>query len=220
MFGLLFRKMFRSLPYLTGLAILAVMLPKLITALSARARLFDVETVSRKPVAIVFGAGLRRDGSPTAVLRDRIRTAADLYFAGKVDLLLMSGDGGSQQHDEPTAMEMYARRLGVPEEAILLDFAGNRTYDTCYRAGMVFGLEEAILVTQAFHLPRALYTCNALDLNVVGVPASESRYWPGALTYWKLRELVATMTALWDLHVLRPVPVTGEIDPNPSFGTG
>ena len=111
------------------------------------------------PAAIVFGAGLWRDGSPSPVLQDRVATAADLYFSGKVKKILMSGDNRFIYYNEPGAMKKFALSLGVPEEDIVLDYAGRRTYDTCYRARAIFGLKEAILVTQSFHLPRALILC-------------------------------------------------------------
>jgi SanA protein len=149
------------------------------------------------------------------VLRDRIRTAAELFFTGKVDVLLMSGDNSDINYDEPTAMKEYALSLGVPEENIVLDFAGRRTYDTCYRARAIFGVEEAFLVTQAFHLPRALFTCNILGVNAVGVAAYESRYWEGAMEYWTMREYPATATAFWDIFFARPEPILG--NPQPIF---
>ena len=110
-----------------------------------------------RPVVIVFGAGLRRDGTPTTVLRDRVETAAELYRQGKVEKLLMSGDNRFVDYNEPEAMRQYALQLGIPDEDIVLDYAGRRTYDTCYRAGAIFGVKKVILVTQLFHLPRAIY---------------------------------------------------------------
>ena len=110
---------------LSGLALL--ILPRLLTALYAASRVYDVQTVPAKPVAIVFGAGLWRDGTPTTVLRDRIATAAQLFFSGKVQKILMSGDNSSLNYNEPAAMRQYALDLGVPNDAIVLDYAGRRT---------------------------------------------------------------------------------------------
>jgi SanA protein len=115
-------------------------------------------------------------------------------------------------------MHDYAIDLGVPEEDIVLDYAGRRTYDTCYRAKAIFGVQEAILVTQSFHLPRALYLCNHLGLPAVGVPADLRVYRRASLLYWNLRELPATLSALWEIYVSRPLPVLG--DPEPIFPTG
>lgn len=192
---------------------LTVILPRLITAFYARSRLYTVQDVPTKPVAIVFGAGLWRDGSPTPVLRDRVATAANLYFKGKVEKLLMSGDNIREDYNEPGAMREYAIDLGVPAEDIVLDYAGRRTYDTCFRAREIFHLKEVILVTQRFHLPRAIYTCNALRVSAVGVQADQREYRPGSAVFWSLRELVATLAALWDVHISRPTPVLGNPEP-------
>lgn len=156
-----------------------------------------------------------RDGSPTSVLRDRVTTAANLYFDGKVEKLLFSGDNRFVEYNEPGAMAELAIQLGVPEDAIVLDYAGRRTYDTCYRASAIFGLTDAILVTQAFHMPRALYICEQLGLEAVGVSADMREYRQNSMLYWNLRELLATVSALWDVHVEHPIPVLG--DPEPIF---
>ncbi|MBP1701175.1 MAG: hypothetical protein H6Q38_282 [Chloroflexi bacterium] len=192
-------------------------IPRLITAVYAWQRVISVENAPNRRIAIVFGAGLMRDGSPTAVLRDRVVTATRLYFDGKVEKLLMSGDNSEIFYNEPGAMKDYAISLGVPEEDIVLDYAGRRTYDTCYRARDIFGVREAILVTQGFHLPRALYTCNKLGVSAVGVPADLQRYLRRARLFWGLRELPATVRAVWEVHVSRPQPILG--NPEPIFPT-
>ncbi len=195
--------------------VLVLLLPRLLTGLYALPRTFSPAEAPARRVAVVFGAGLWRDGSPSTVLRDRITVAADLYFSGKVEKLLMSGDNRFIYYNEPGAMKEYALSLGVPEEAIILDYAGRRTYDTCYRAREIFQVGQAILVTQKFHLPRALYTCNQLGLPAVGVPADQRAYLPRSATYWQLRETIATLAALWEVHISRPLPVLG--DPEPIF---
>ena len=195
------------------LGLLAFALPRLATSLYAAFRTFTIEEVSPDRVAIVFGAGLRRDGMPTAVLRDRVETAARLYFEGKADVLLMSGDNRFVDYNEPEAMRQYARSLGVPDEAMVLDYAGRRTYDTCYRAKHIFGVESAILVTQKFHLSRALFTCNALGLKAVGVEADNYYYLKRSRFYWNVREQFATIGAVWDVYFKKPLPVLGEPEP-------
>jgi SanA protein len=139
----------------------------------------------------------------------------ELYLRGKVNKLLFSGDNRNEYYDEPGAMREYALSQGVPEDAIVLDYAGLRTYDTCYRARSIFGIEHAILVTQGFHLPRALYTCNALGINAVGVAADNYRYRAFSMLIWNIRESLATIGALVDLHFTRPYPVLGQ--PQPIF---
>ena len=194
-------------------SLLVLFLPRLITYLHAAARTFDPQEVPAHKIAIVFGAGLWRDGSPTPVLRDRVTTASDLYFAGKVEKLLMSGYNSTENYDEPGTMRDFAIKLGVPAEAIVIDYAGRRTYDTCYRAREIFGLDRAILVTQSFHLPRALYTCSSLNISAVGVPSDLRMYRRGSLVYWNLREVPATLVAMLDLHITKPTPILGEPQP-------
>lgn len=201
------------------LGLLSLVLPRLVTALHARLRLYAPEKVPAKPVAIVFGAGLWWDGQPTPVLNDRVTTAAELYHAGKVAWLLLSGSQ-SGTYNEPEAMQAVAESLGVPPEAIVLDTAGNRTYDTCWRARSIYEIGSAILVTQKFHLPRALYTCEQLGIQTVGVAADRRDYRRSSLLYWNLRELPATLTALLELHLLHPVPASSvSLDlPRPDTG--
>lgn len=193
----------------------SLILPRLFTGLYARSLTYSIEEAPRRSAVIVFGAGLWRDGSPTPVLRDRVATAAQLYFAGKAEKLVMSGGNPTIDYDEPGAMRRYALSLGVPDEVIVLDYAGRRTYDTCYRARHIFGIQQATLVTQAFHLPRALYLCNNLGIDGVGVRADLRQYRRSAQAYWNLREIPATLGALWDVHVARPLPILG--DPEPIF---
>jgi SanA protein len=177
--------------------------------------LYDLKDAPQKRVAIVFGAGLLRDGRPTPALRDRVATAADLYRAGKVEKLLMSGDNRFVNYDEPMAMRKYALGLGVPDDAIVLDFAGRRTYDTCYRARDIFGVHEAILITQQYHLPRALYICNTLGVSAVGISADRGG---GPHLYENLREIPAALDALWEVLIAHPLPVLGK--PEPIFSSG
>lgn len=187
--------------------------PRTLTRLYAGSRLYNPENSPSERVAIVFGAGLYRDGSPTPVLRDRVATAVELYRNGKVEKLLMSGDNTTPDHNEPGAMRTYALELGIPDEDIVLDYAGRRTYDTCYRARDIFDLDAAILITQAFHLPRALYTCNLLGVAAIGVPADQRHYRRASQTFWTLRETVATVVALWEVHFSQPQPLLGNPEP-------
>ena len=146
-------------------------------------------------VAIVFGAGLR-GGEPSPVLRDRISAAVWLYQTHKVEKILMSGDNRFADYNEPAAMQRQAVKDGVPEADIILDFAGRRTYDTCYRAQYIFGLDRAILVTSDYHLPRALYTCAGLGMQVVGFEPNQGDYAQEPL--WMLREVPASVVAWWE----------------------
>ena len=190
-----------------------VLLPRMITAIYSWNRVYEANSAPAERVAIIFGAGLRRDGSPTAILRDRVQTGVNLYFAGKVEKLLMSGDNSVEYHNEPGAMRQYALSLGVPDEDIVLDYAGRRTYDTCYRARAIFGVERALLVTQKFHMPRALFLCNSLGLTAHGVEANNLNYRKVSLFLWNFREHLATVAAFLDIYVDKPVPVLGMPEP-------
>lgn len=199
--------------YLLIAAIVIIGLPTLIAELYAPSKTYSASEVTPAPVAIVFGAGLMRDGSPTPILRDRVATAAGLYFSGKVEKLLMSGDNRFIDYNEPQAMKDFALELGVPEKDIVLDYAGRRTYDTCYRAKSIFGVQQALLVTQHYHQPRALLTCNSLGLKAYGVEADKRDYNPRSMRYWRVREIPATLVAFVEVFITRPVPVLGEPEP-------
>lgn len=205
--------LFKVLIILTISGALSLLIGRLTTAIHSSGRVYGFEDIPNERAAIVFGAGLWRDGSPTPVLRDRVKTASELYFQGKVEKLLMSGDNSTEDYDEPTAMKNYAIGLGIPEDAIVLDFAGRRTYDTCYRAKEIFGLQSAILVTQEFHLSRALYLCEKLGVESTGVIADQRYYLKRSRFFWNTREALATLNALWDVHIARPLPVLGEFEP-------
>ncbi len=211
-FSKLLRGLVRMVVYLILAGVLILGVPWAIINLYAAPRIFPASQAPTSRVAIVFGAGLQWDGTPSPVLRDRVATAVDLYFAGKVEKILMSGDNSFLDYNEPGAMLAYALDLGVPREAIVLDYAGRRTYDTCYRAKAIFGVTDAVLITQAFHLPRAVFTCNSLGLPAKGVIADRRRYVTGA----NIREIPASAVALWDVWISHPLPVLG--NPEPIFG--
>jgi SanA protein len=172
-----------------------------------------IENLPSTNVAVVFGAGLRYDGTPTAILRDRVQTAANLYHQGKVKKLLFSGDNRFIEYNEPGSMRAYALTLNVAPEDIILDYAGRRTYDTCYRAKYIFDVNEAILVTQNFHLPRALFLCNQIGIDATGVNADLRTYSRRSFIIWNIREALATMGAMVDVWIRHPIPVLG--DPQP-----
>jgi SanA protein len=174
--------------------------------------IYTEETAPARPVAIVFGARVYPSGRLSAMLSDRVATGVALYKAGKVKVLLMTGDNSAPEYDEPSAMRRAAIQMGVPEEAIVVDYAGRRTYDSCYRASSIFKVSSAIVVTQNFHLDRALMLCNALGVSAVGVGADYQRPWGyswASITYSQIRELPAVFLGVLDL-VLKPTPILGE----------
>ena len=207
------RIIFHLLIYLTLSSFLMTGILRIVMLLTAAPKTFLPEEVPQSRVALVLGAGLNRDGSPGLVLRDRVETAIDLYNSGKVEKILMSGDNTSFNYDEPGAMQSFAIEMGVPEEDIVLDYAGRRTYDSCYRAKAIFGVDKLIVVTQAYHLPRALFLCNAFDIEADGIPADDSHYRRRYYTYWWIREILASLKAYWDVYISHPLPILGEPEP-------
>ena len=169
----------------------------------------DLPRDEQPRIAIVFGAGLTRSGEPTPALYDRVATAVDLYRRGLVNKLLLTGDNRFVNYNEPEAMRRTAERLGVPNEDLVLDYAGRRTYDSCYRAHEIFGVDHAILVTQAFHLDRALYLCDSFGIDSIGVVADRRNYTQTSQTWWSIREAAASVAAWLDVNITRPTPVLG-----------
>jgi SanA protein len=161
-------------------------------------------------VAIVFGAGVWRGNRPSPVLYDRLATAAELYKAGKAQKLLLTGDNRVANYNEPAVMRETALEMGVPDSDIVLDYAGRRTYDSCYRAKEIFGVRSAVLVTQAFHIDRAMYLCHSVGIDCVGVIADHQDYPDHSRFWWSTREVGATFVAWLDIHLLHPTPVLGD----------
>lgn len=162
-------------------------------------------------VAIVFGARVWSNGDLSNALYDRVVTAVELYRAGRVRKILMSGDNPTEQYDEPTAMKAAAVKLGVPESDVVLDFAGRRTYDTCYRAKEIFEIKKAILVTQEFHQARALYLCNNLGVESVGITANRRRYEGSG--HWAFREFFSVASAWFEMNLLPFESIRGQKEP-------
>lgn len=172
--------------------------------------IYTVESVPRQRVAIVFGARVYGNGRLSAMLRDRVDTAIDLYKQGKVDKLLLSGDNSVATYNEPADMMAYAIAQGVDPAAIQPDYGGRRTYDSCYRAAHIFQVDEAILVTQRFHLPRALLLCSALGIDSAGVAADRRVYAARSLAWSESREVPALVVALLDIVRREPPPILGD----------
>lgn len=167
----------------------------------------DVARVPQRRVAVVFGAGIFNN-QPSPMLYDRIQAAVELYRAQKVSKLLMSGDNRLLGYNEPEVMRRTALQMGVPDADIALDYAGRSTYETCYRAGEIFDLQNVILVTQRYHLDRALVTCNALGVESVGFVADRREY---RGMWWNYaRETLATIKAVVEVFIAKPLPVLGE----------
>jgi SanA protein len=153
--------------------------------------------------AIVLGANVIGD-RPSDVLEDRLQAALELYEAGRVRRILVSGAHRSDGCDEPNAMRRWLVRRGVPDRDIFLDHAGFRTLDTMVRAARVFQVQEAVVVTQAFHMPRALFLADAAGLNAVGLIADRRTYAWAA--HYERRELLARVLSWLDVRVFHRQP--------------
>lgn len=164
----------------------------------------DIAEITPAHDAIILGASVKKDGTPSDALYDRVMIGVDLYRADKVDRLIMSGDDGLFHVDEVAVMRELALDEGVPAEDIQVDDHGYRTYESCKRAVEVFDVRDAVIVTQRFHIARALYLCDAFDMKVQGLTADRHTY----QDQWKflIRDLLSSVKAWSDIHVLAPVP--------------
>jgi vancomycin permeability regulator SanA len=174
-------------------------------AASTDGRRTTVDQAKARPVALVLGAGLRRDGHPSLLLARRLDIAADLYHRGTVDAVLVSG-----ADQEPTAMRRYLLAAGVPNAKIVGDPGGFRTWDSCVRAREVYGVRSAIVVTQEFHLPRAIVLCQAAGIDATGVGDASLPARRTATIYGWLREIPAAVKALGDVLLQRTPERVGE----------
>jgi len=169
---------------------------------------FNIENVESKDIAIVFGAGIKANNEPSDILADRVEVAVDLYNNGKVKKILMSGDNSTVYHNESLVMKEHAVSLGVEENDIILDFAGFNTYSTCVRAKEIFNISSAILVTQDYHLNRALYLCNNVGVDSIGVNSDLRKY---ILQFkFSFREIFAFIDSWININFLKRDVVLGD----------
>ena len=163
---------------LAALAAGTVFVPDIIVVSSAKDRIITADEAAEledTDCVLVLGAGVR-DGNPTPMLRDRLITGISLYKTGVAPKIIMSGDHGREDYDEVNVMKSYAVENGVPDSDVFMDHAGFSTYDSIYRAKAVFEADSIIIVTQKYHLYRALYIAERLGVNAVGVSADLDDY--------------------------------------------
>ncbi|GAB2751795.1 SanA/YdcF family protein [Streptomyces bullii] len=184
-----------------GLCVLAL-LPATWMRLVSGDRLRTAADVPRTEVAVVFGAGLWA-GEPSPYLAHRLDAAAKLYREGRIEVVLVTGDNSRKDYDEPDAMRAYLTRHGVPDARIVSDYAGFDTWDSCVRAKKIFGVDRAVLISQGFHIRRAVALCQAAGVTSygVGVDAVHDATW----YYGGAREILAASKAAWDA-AFRPDP--------------
>lgn len=171
-----------------------------------KSRIVSLEEASdfKADCIIVLGAGIRDDGSPTWMLEDRIKIGDKLYQNHAADKIIMSGDHGRDNHDEVNTMKNYAINEGIPSEDIFMDHAGFETYDSLYRARDIFGAKKVMIVTQEYHLYRALYIADKLGIDARGV-TSDLRFYSKKMAYWKFREYLARVKSFIKC-IIQPEP--------------
>lgn len=173
---------------------------------TASASLSTIENAEPAPVAIVLGASVRPDGSPSHMLDDRLATAAELFRTGRIDSILVSGDGSGDGYDEVAVMRRELVDRGVPEDRIRLDHAGFRTFDTMRHAHDEFHVRRAIVVTNPFHLHRSVFLAKHAGIDAQGVAARGHHYSGRVLGRHLVREYLARGLAWLDVFVLGTQP--------------
>ena len=178
---------------------------------TAAGHLYAEAAVPPAPVALVLGAMVYPSGAPSPFLAARLDLAHRLWQAGKVRVVLVSGDNRAVEYNEPDAMRAYLIQAGMPAEAVVADYAGFDTYDSCARARRIFGVEQLIVVTQSYHLPRAVATCRAVGVDATGVGDDSTRVYTRAWMRGAARDQLACIKSVIDLASGRD-PVLGRYE--------
>ncbi len=165
----------------------------------AEGRMFTAQSVPEAPVALVLGTRVQEDGTPAPFLSARLEIARELYATGKVQAVLVSGDNMNADYNEPEAMQRWLVERGVPADKVVLDHAGFDTYDSCARAKRIFGVDRATVVTQQFHLARAVTVCRHLGIDAVGVGDETAREYDRTWRVSSAREYGASVKAALDV---------------------
>jgi vancomycin permeability regulator SanA len=182
---------------------------------TAAGHIYAESTVPPTPVALVLGAQVYPDGTPSAFLAARLDLAKRLYDGGVVEMIIVSGDHLAPEFDEPLAMRNYLIRAGVPAEKLIADSGGFDTYESCLRAKRIFNLSQLIIVTQTYHLVRAVATCRALGIDATGVGDESARQNTMAWLRGAIRDQIACVKTVVDL-VTRPEPRALNIGDEPT----
>ena len=165
----------------------------------AAGHLYSEADVPARPVGLVLGAQVKPDGTPSGFLAARLDLARRLYDAGRIHTIIVSGNHSADEYNEPIAMLNYLTRAGVPAERVITDPGGFDTYQSCLRARQIYGLSQLIMVTQSYHLPRAVATCRALGIDAIGVGDDSARQY--RVSWWRgtIRDQVACVKTIVDL---------------------
>jgi len=210
-----FSRFFRY--FLIGVALVLIFFTLVIARIDVSSkpyRFTDINAVPNHRVGIIFGALVYRSGKLSPILQDRVDGGIALYRAGKIQKLLMTGDNHTSDYDEVTNMEAYALSQGVPKDDIVLDYAGLDTYDSCYRAKHIFGVDSATLVTQQYHAPRATYLCRTVGIDATTYALPDFEKYPDLRFSYSAREDLADIKARWKAEVTHPsAAIMGKQEP-------
>jgi SanA protein len=172
---------------------------------------YEQKNLPEKQVALLLGAKVYNNGNLSHIMQDRAETAIGIYNAGKVDKILISGDHGTISYDEVNTIKKYLLNKNVEREDIFTDHAGFDTYDSIYRARDIFRVDSMIIITQKFHLPRAIYIANSLGLESVGIVADKRQYLARAKN--TIRENGARVKAFFNVLFRAKPKFLGEVIP-------
>lgn len=211
--------MLKALKVMLLLSLLAIFMVIFINLyihrVSKKALYREVSELPSTYAALVLGAHVSKDGVPSNFLQDRLDMAFHLYNQHKVKRLLLSGDHGTLDYDEVNNMRNYLLKKGANTNDIFLDHAGFDTYNSIVRAREIFGIHEMVVVSQEFHLQRALYIAKKMDVKAYGIVADKSNY--GSLRYLKFREKIACVKAFMEVVINKEprflgekIPITGD----------
>ncbi|MGG7059599.1 SanA/YdcF family protein [Clostridium nigeriense] len=167
--------------------------------------IYNLEDIPNDNYAIiVLGAGVRNDGTPSDILADRLETSLEVYRSNLGNVFILSGDHGSEEYNEVRAMKDYIMKDNIDKKIIFMDHAGFSTYDSMYRAKEIFKVEKAIVVTNEYHLPRALYIARRLGIEAYGVKSDKRGY--QLMDSYKRREVLAQLKDFFYVNILKPEP--------------
>ena len=211
------KKIFKTIIILITIVIIITVAINLHICLSVKNQIItDFNKEDNYDAVLVLGAGIRKK-KPSPLLRERLDRGIEIYKSGAAKKLIMSGDHGTKEHDEVNVMKNYAIENGVPSEDIFMDHAGFSTYESVYRAKEIFKAQNIVIVTQEYHLYRALYIANSLKIQAVGSDASVERL--GGQTYRDFREILARnkdfITCIFKpepTYLGEEIPITGNGD--------
>lgn len=201
---------------LATLSLLLLITANVVVIRKSKRFLYDnISDIPKCYTAIVLGAKVQQDGTPSDYLQDRLDMAIELYHNNKISRFLLSGDHGQTTYDEVNNMKAYLLNHGIDTADIFLDHAGFDTYNTMVRAKNIFQVTDAIIVTQAFHLPRAVYIARSQDIEAFGINADKRQY--AAMKSLKIREALARVKAFAEVtfhknpkYLGEQIPITGD----------